>query len=149
MGALGDVRKGFDTLFEAWRRLVGDPGWDARLVVVGTGTSLPSWRARAVDEGLGGSIAFLGFRDDVPDVLAACDLLVSPTRYEAYGLNVQEALCTGLPAIVSAGAGIAERYPEACSATCSCPIPTTPPIWPRDCSAGGPIPMALGRRSKS
>jgi glycosyltransferase involved in cell wall biosynthesis len=43
--------------------------------------------------------------------LAACDLLVSPTRYEAYGLNVQEALCCGLPALVSASAGVAERYP--------------------------------------
>jgi len=84
---------------------VRDPGWDARLVVVGTGASLPSWRARTVEEGLGDSITFLGFRNDVPDVLAACDLLVSPTRYEAYGLNVQEALCTGLPAIVQRRGG--------------------------------------------
>jgi glycosyltransferase involved in cell wall biosynthesis len=36
---------------------------------------------------------------------------VSPTRYEAYGLGVHEALCCGLPAIVSADAGVAERYP--------------------------------------
>ena len=67
---------------------------------------------RAEGDGLEGSVRFLGFRDDVPRVLAACDLLVSPTRYEAYGLNVQEALCCGLPAIVSASAGVAERYPE-------------------------------------
>ena len=111
VGALGDARKGFDTLYGAWRRLARDPGWDARLVVVGAGATLPAWRARAEAEGLGGSIRFLGFRDDVPRVLAACDLLVSPTRYEAYGLNVQEALCCGLPAIVSASAGVAERYP--------------------------------------
>ncbi|HEY8945242.1 MAG TPA: glycosyltransferase, partial [Polyangiaceae bacterium] len=56
-------------------------------------------------------IRFLGFRSDVPDLLAACDALVAPTRYEAYGLGVQEALCTGLPALVSADAGVAERYP--------------------------------------
>ena len=112
VGALGDARKGFDTLYEAWRRLAADPGWDARLLVLGAGATLPAWRARAEAEGLGESIRFLGFRDDVPRVLAACDLLVSPTRYEAYGLNVQEALCCGLPAIVSAGAGVAERYPE-------------------------------------
>jgi glycosyltransferase involved in cell wall biosynthesis len=37
--------------------------------------------------------------------------VVSPTRYEAYGLAVQEALCTGLPAVVGAGAGVAERIP--------------------------------------
>jgi glycosyltransferase involved in cell wall biosynthesis len=112
VGALGDARKGFDTLYEAWRRLARDSGWDARLVVVGTGAALPAWRSRAAGEGLGESIHFLGFREDVPRVLAASDLLVSPTRYEAYGLNVQEALCCGLPAIVSAEAGVAERYPE-------------------------------------
>jgi glycosyltransferase involved in cell wall biosynthesis len=111
VGALGDARKGFDTLYEAWRRLARGPGWDARLVVVGAGGTLAAWRARAEAEGLGESIRFLGFRDDVPRVLAACDLLVSPARYEAYGLNVQEALCCGLPAIVTASAGVAERYP--------------------------------------
>jgi glycosyltransferase involved in cell wall biosynthesis len=112
VGSLGDARKGFDTLYGAWRRLARDPGWDARLVVVGAGATLPAWRSRAEAEGLGESVRFLGFRDDVPRVLAACDLLVSPTRYEAYGLNVQEALCCGLPAIVTASAGVAERYPE-------------------------------------
>ena len=46
-----------------------------------------------------------------PDVLAACDALVAPSRYEAYGLAVHEALACGLPALVSEGAGVAERYP--------------------------------------
>ena len=36
---------------------------------------------------------------------------MSPVRYESYGLNVQEALCCGVPAIVSHNAGVAERYP--------------------------------------
>jgi glycosyltransferase involved in cell wall biosynthesis len=57
-------------------------------------------------------IKFLGFRQDVPAVLAACDALVHPARYEAYGLSVQEALCRGLPALVSVTAGVAERYPD-------------------------------------
>ncbi|HLL48166.1 MAG TPA: glycosyltransferase, partial [Longimicrobiaceae bacterium] len=50
------------------------------------------------------------FTDRVPELLAAADLLVSPVRYEAYGLNVQEALCRGLPVVVSGRAGIAERF---------------------------------------
>ncbi|MGH7271506.1 MAG: glycosyltransferase, partial [Polyangiaceae bacterium] len=37
--------------------------------------------------------------------------LVSPVRYEPYGLGVHEALCRGLPALVSTTAGVAERYP--------------------------------------
>ena len=47
---------------------------------------------------------------DVPNLLRAADCLVAPTRYEAYGLGVHEALCCGLPGIVSADAGVAERY---------------------------------------
>ena len=111
VGALGDRRKGLDTLLAAWRRLAEGPSWPARLVVVGAGAALESWRKRAAAAGLGGSVRFLGFRADVPEVLAACDLLVSPARYEPYGLNVQEALCRGLPALVGAAAGVAERYP--------------------------------------
>ncbi len=82
------------------------------LVVVGRGAELPLWQQRARDLGIQDRVRFLGFRSDVPDVLAACDALVAPTRYEAYGLGVQEALCTGLPALVSASAGVAERYPS-------------------------------------
>jgi glycosyltransferase involved in cell wall biosynthesis len=113
VGALGDLRKGLDTLLAAWRQLCADPGWDARLAVVGTGGMLARLRHQASDLGLGDSVAFLGFRADVPEILRACDLLVSPARYEAYGLNVHEALCCGLPAIASRSSGAAERYPEA------------------------------------
>jgi glycosyltransferase involved in cell wall biosynthesis len=112
IGGLGDDRKGFDTLFTAWLALCQDPAWDARLVVIGTGASLPAWRARAAAAGVGARVQFLGFRTDVPDLLRACDALVAPTRYEAYGLGVQEALCCGLPALVTRTAGVAERYPS-------------------------------------
>lgn len=111
VGALGDERKGFDTLFAAWRWLCRDAAWDGRLVVAGAGSALAAWKAQAAAAGLAGSIQFLGFCADIPGLLAACDVLVSPTRYEAYGLNVHEALCCGLPALVSASAGVAERYP--------------------------------------
>lgn len=111
VGALGDRRKGFDTVFSAWELLCRDSAWDAQLIVVGTGGELDHWRARAQARGMTGRIAFLGFRTDVADVLAASDILVHPARYEAYGLAVQEALTRGLPALVSAGAGVAERYP--------------------------------------
>ena len=112
IGALGDRRKGFDLLFDAWRQLVADPAWDVNLVVVGVGAEAGQWEQRAAAAGLGARITFLRFRRDVPAVLAAADVLVHPSRYEAYGLGVHEALCRGLPAIVSASAGVAERLPE-------------------------------------
>jgi glycosyltransferase involved in cell wall biosynthesis len=111
VGALGDRRKGFDTLFAAWKTLCSDPAWDVDLAIIGTGVELDSWKARAAHEGLTARMKFLGFRRDVHEVLKACDALIAPTRYEAYGLGVHEALCCGLPALVTKTAGVAERYP--------------------------------------
>jgi glycosyltransferase involved in cell wall biosynthesis len=112
VGALGDRRKGFATLFEAWRSLCSQPDWDVDLIVAGTGAELPKWRSRAADLLPEGRIRFLGFRRDLPAIVAACDLFVHPALYEAYGLAVHEAVCRGLPALVSASAGVAERYPS-------------------------------------
>jgi glycosyltransferase involved in cell wall biosynthesis len=111
VGALGfDNNKGFDIVLKAWRLLCTDPRWEVDLLVAGGGRALAVWQRRLVDWGLKDRIRFLGFTDRIRDVLAAVDVLVSPVRYESYGLNVQEAICRGIPAIVSSGAGIAERY---------------------------------------
>jgi glycosyltransferase involved in cell wall biosynthesis len=114
VGALGDTRKGFDTLFNAWVSLCAQPAWDADLVVVAMGAELPAWKARAANAGIASRMRFLGFdRDDgfIARVLWGCDALVLPSRYEGYGRPVQEALCCGLPALVSRASGIAEQYP--------------------------------------
>jgi len=111
VGSLGDRRKGFDTLYHAWKHLVSETEWDGLLWVVGQGAERHLWEARSRDDGVSDSIRFLGFRTDVPRILAAADVLVHPARYEAYGLGVHEAICRGIPAIVSRSAGIAELYP--------------------------------------
>ena len=111
VGALGyDRNKGFDVLFPAWKTLCQGRAWDVDLVVVGAGAELAAWQERVQEAGLGQRIRFLGYRKDVPRILAACDVLVHPAHYEAYGLCVHEALSRGLPALVSARAGVAERY---------------------------------------
>jgi glycosyltransferase involved in cell wall biosynthesis len=111
IGSIGhDRRKGFDVLLEAWRRLCADPQWDVDLLVAGSGSALGLCREQVSQWKLDHRIRILGFTDRVRELLAAADLLVSPVRYEAYGLNVQEAICRGVPAIVSSAAGVAERY---------------------------------------
>jgi glycosyltransferase involved in cell wall biosynthesis len=112
VGALGDRRKGFDTVFKAWAELCQRRAWDANLIVVGFGAELSDWQRRAREAGLHDRIRFTGERRDMPDVFAALDALVHPARYEAYGLSVHEALCRGVPALVSASAGVAEQYPQ-------------------------------------
>ena len=111
VGALGhDKRKGFDTLWNAWCELKADPAWNAHLVVAGGGRQVDHWRRIAAKTDA--RVYILGFTDRVRDLLAASDLLVSPVRYEPFGLNVTEAICRGVPAIVSAHAGVAELYPR-------------------------------------
>jgi glycosyltransferase involved in cell wall biosynthesis len=111
VGALGhDIRKGFDRLWNAWQELSADPTWTAHLVVAGGGRQVEHWRRVASREN--SRIHILGFTDRVRDLLAASDILVSPARYEPFGLNVTEAICRGVPAIVSANAGVAELYPR-------------------------------------
>jgi glycosyltransferase involved in cell wall biosynthesis len=111
VGTLGfDLNKGFDLLWGAWTRLTSDGGWDARLLVAGGGGRLPFWRRAAERAGAADRVQFVGHTSRVREVLAAADLLVSPVRYEAYGLNVQEALCRGTGVMVTADAGIVERF---------------------------------------
>jgi glycosyltransferase involved in cell wall biosynthesis len=113
VGALTwDENKGLETLWRAWEKTSRAGRGDRVLVVAGGGAKLERWRSRIAASGLGQSVRVLGFTERVNDVLAAADVLVSPSRYETYGLNVQEAICRGVPAIVSASAGIAELYPQ-------------------------------------
>ena len=113
VGGVGfDGRKGLDTLLASWRQLVRPGGWRVKLLIAGSGRALSECRARIERDGLSSQIRCLGHTDRVFSLLAGVDLLVSPSRYESYGLNVQEALCRGIPAIVTATAGVAERYPD-------------------------------------
>lgn len=111
VGALGDRRKGLDTVLRSWKRLCSSAEWDVQLYVVGAGKKLSRYRGDAQRAGLGSSIQFLGFQADVAGLLKAADVMVAPSRYEPFGLAVLEALCTGVPAIVSREAGVAELYP--------------------------------------
>jgi glycosyltransferase involved in cell wall biosynthesis len=112
IGAIGyDNNKGLDTLLQAWDELCRQPDWDADLFVVGSGRALPKWQSLVSESPIKKCVRFVGFTSQISDLLAAADLLVSPVRYESFGLNVQEALCRGVPAIVSGGAGVAEIYP--------------------------------------
>jgi glycosyltransferase involved in cell wall biosynthesis len=111
IGSPRDHRKGFDVALSAWGQLSLRQGWDTQLVVVGAGAEQAHWQEQAAALGLGQHVRFLGLRSDIHEVHRACDLFVSPTRYEAYGLAAHEALCCALPTFVTQTAGVAERYP--------------------------------------
>jgi glycosyltransferase involved in cell wall biosynthesis len=64
-------------------------------------------RAEANALGLGGCMHFLGFRDDVPEVMAAADVIVLPSWSEGLPLAVLEAMACGKPVVATPVGGVA------------------------------------------
>lgn len=58
-------------------------------------------RQAVVDLNLQDAVRFLGSRTDVPELLAAADLYVMPSRAEAHSIAILEALASGIPVIAS------------------------------------------------
>ena len=99
--------------FSAWRRRCRVPGFWCQGVTIyeteGHAGYSDRLRRRAVDLGLGGSVHFLGNRDDVPEILAALDVLVHcPTAPEPFGRAVAEAMAVGKPVVAARAGGLPE-----------------------------------------
>lgn len=58
--------------------------------------------------GLGSQVRFLGERDDVPDLLAAADLLVLPSWAEPFGRVLIEAMAMARPVVATHAGGVPE-----------------------------------------
>ena len=71
----------------------------ALLLLAGDGPLRGALDAQARTLGLGGSLRFVGFQEDVRDVLAAGDVYVLSSRYEGLSLSLLEAMACGLPCV--------------------------------------------------
>ena len=106
-----EPEKGHPTLIEAWP-VVHHHFPSAHLLVVGEGSErdrlegLAAAHLRA--EICCASVHFLGRREDVPQILAAADVVVMPSYREAQGLAIVEALAANRPVIASNVGGIPE-----------------------------------------
>jgi len=52
------------------------------------------------------NIIFTGFRDDIPEVIAAMDIFIIPSHAEAFGVALVEAMAMGKPSVCSNSDGI-------------------------------------------
>jgi glycosyltransferase involved in cell wall biosynthesis len=94
------AEKGYPELIEAMRSV------DADLWIVGE--RLPTDHAAEIDCAVAAAqaeaplkarIKFLGYRDDVPDLLRAADIFALPSHREGMPRSVIEAMMTGLPVV--------------------------------------------------
>ena len=85
---------------------------DARILIVGDGPlrALVEDRCRAL--GLGNRIVFTGLRSDVPELLAAADVLVLASLWEGLPRVIPQAMAAGLPVVATAVAGNAEAVAD-------------------------------------
>ncbi|GAA3517485.1 glycosyltransferase family 4 protein [Actinocatenispora rupis] len=96
-------QKGYDLLVDA------AAGWRDRdpvplVAIAGSGPAEEDLAARIAASGA--PVVLLGHRDDVADLLAACDVAVVSSRWEARQLFAQEALRAGRPLVTTAVGGV-------------------------------------------
>jgi glycosyltransferase involved in cell wall biosynthesis len=81
---------------------------NCRLLLAGDGYLRSELERRARDLGISGQVHFLGRREDVPELLGACDVFVLASLWEGNPLSVMEAMAAGLPVVATSAGGVPE-----------------------------------------
>jgi glycosyltransferase involved in cell wall biosynthesis len=107
-----DPEKGHDVLLDAMQRLTARRP-DARLLIAGRAAVDPAARHAALYHrieclGLGAAVRLVGFRRDIPQLLAAADVCVLPAAAEACGRVLLEAMAMAKPVVATASGGTPE-----------------------------------------
>jgi len=100
--------KGHRDLFDAVT-LIGQDIPGLKVLVAGDGPGRKSLREYVRERGLEDKIIFAGFRQDVPQVLAAMRQFILPsTKNEATSQVIPQAMLMGIPVIASTAGGLTE-----------------------------------------
>lgn len=108
IGCIANMRpiKGVPVLIDAMRKLT--PALPLHLLLVGNNGDAEVNKLIG-DSPIRDRIHLAGFRMDAPQLIGACDMFVMPTlRNEGFSKAVVEAMCMGIPCIVSAVGGMVE-----------------------------------------
>ncbi|MEO0649797.1 MAG: glycosyltransferase family 4 protein, partial [Planctomycetota bacterium] len=83
-------------------RALGQPGCERlQLLLAGHGDDEPELRRLVGELGLTDRVQFLGWRDDVPRLVASADALCLPSRWEGMPYAVLEAMAAGKPVVAT------------------------------------------------
>lgn len=72
---------------------------DAKLLLAGEGALLEDCKSLARNLGVSEMIRFLGFRNDLEEILPMCDVAVASSLREGLPVNIMEAMACGLPVV--------------------------------------------------
>jgi len=97
--------KGHKYLIEAMS-LLKDKLPKVRLIIVGEGPLKLNLTQQVKNFNLEDAVFFLGFREDIPRILAALDLFVLSSHMEGLGSSLLEAMATRLPVVATRVGGI-------------------------------------------
>ncbi len=99
--------KRHDVLLRAFQRLLQRDS-SLRLWIPGVGPEEPRVRALAVELGISDRCDFLGFRSDLPELLALADVQVHTSDEEGVPLAILSGMAAGKPIVSTRVGGIAE-----------------------------------------
>jgi glycosyltransferase involved in cell wall biosynthesis len=85
---------------------------DTHFLFVGEGDARERISRELAARGLESNVHLLGFRNDVPEIITASDLLILPSRVEGFGYVLVEAMAAGLPVMASRASSIVEVVDE-------------------------------------
>ncbi len=94
------VKKGLDVLLDATAEVPGAYIW-----IAGDGPLKSQLETQARLLGIEDRVRFLGWRDDRDELLAACDIVAFPSRYEPFGTVTVDAWSAKKPLIAAASQG--------------------------------------------
>jgi glycosyltransferase involved in cell wall biosynthesis len=81
---------------------------DARFWIAGDGELRGELEALTSQLGLTSAVSFLGYRKDIPNVMASSDVIVCASSYESFCRAVFEALALGRPVVATSVGGLPE-----------------------------------------
>jgi glycosyltransferase involved in cell wall biosynthesis len=110
VGIIGmfDRIKGHTYLFRALHRMAANGRNDFICLVVGEGRERDEIRRDVYEKELHDRVKFLGYRNDIPDLLRLMDVVVMPSLQESFPRVPLEAMAMKVPVIASTVGGLPE-----------------------------------------
>ncbi|MFQ5449555.1 MAG: glycosyltransferase family 4 protein [Nitrospinaceae bacterium] len=112
IGKIGVIRgwKGFQYFVEAVPLVLRERP-DARFVIVGTGPGYEEIKRKVRDQGLQDAVTLTGYREDVPEIIAALDVLVLASfAGEGTSQVIPQAFAMKTPVVATRGGSIPELF---------------------------------------